>query len=125
MQMQVVRLLEPVLLQVLAALSRAKLFRLGPQYMDDRKIKRETERVVRKVLNLVESYDAIGKQEFEAVIGKIIGHVHKNTGTGIHVIMQKTDKVLRDLPDEYGRLSEDSKSWEAMIMMLPKNWTPE
>ncbi len=86
--------------------------------MNERKIKRETERVVKKVLRLVESYETIGKEEFEAVLRKVIEHVHQNTGLSMQVIMQKTDKVIRDLPAEYGRLSEEVRSWEAIIAYL-------
>jgi len=86
--------------------------------MDERKIRRETERVVKKVFRLVEGYETIGKEEFEAILHKVIEHVHKNTGLSMQVIIQKTDKVIRDLPEEYGRLSEEIRSWEAIITYL-------
>jgi hypothetical protein len=86
--------------------------------MNERKVRRETERVVRRVLKFVESQDTIGKKEFETILDKIIEHVHKNTGVDMHVVGQKTNKVVRDLPGEYGRLNEDMRSWEAMISYL-------
>ena len=86
--------------------------------MDERKIRRETERVVKKVLRLVESYETIGKKEFEAILDKVIEYVHRNTGLSMQVIGQKTETVLRDFPQEYGQLSEEARSWEAIITYL-------
>ena len=86
--------------------------------MSERKIKRETERVVRKVLKLAQGHGTIDKEEFDGILHKIMEYVHKNTGIDMQVIMRKTDQVIQDLPNEYGRLSEDQRSWEAMIAYL-------
>ena len=86
--------------------------------MDERRLKRETERVVEKVLRLVESYEAIGKKEFETILDKVIDHVHRNTGLSLQVIGQKTQTVVQDFPREYGQLSEGVRSWEAIIAYL-------
>jgi len=93
--------------------------------MDDRKIRRQTERVVKKVGRLVHAYQTIGKREFEEILGKVREHVQKNTGVSMQVIVQKTDKVVRDLPAEYGRLSEDSRSWDALIAYLYTKYLKE
>ncbi len=66
----------------------------------------------------VESYETIGKNEFEAILDKVIEHVHKNTGLSMQVIGQKTATVLRDFPQEYGQLREEARSWEAIITYL-------
>ena len=86
--------------------------------MDERKIRRETERVVKRVLRLVESHETIGKKEFEAILDKVIEHVDRNTGLSMEVIGKKTETVLRDLPHEYGQLREEARSWEALIAYL-------
>ena len=86
--------------------------------MDERKIRRETERVVNRVLRLVESHETIGKKEFEAILDKVIEHVDRNTGLSMEVIGKKTETVLRDLPHEYGQLREEARSWEALIAYL-------
>jgi hypothetical protein len=86
--------------------------------MDERRLKRETERVVNKVLRFMESYETIGKKEFEAILNKVIDHVHKNTGLSRQVIGQKTQTVVQDFPQEYGQLHEEARSWEAMIAYL-------
>ena len=86
--------------------------------MDERRLKRETERVVKKVLRFMESYETIGKEEFEAILDKVIDHVHKNTGLSRQVIGQKTRMVVQDFPREYGQLNEEARSWEAMIAYL-------
>lgn len=86
--------------------------------MDERKIRRETEKVIKKVLRLVEGYETIGKKEFETILDKVIEHVHGNTGLSMQVIGQKTETVLRDFPQEYGQVSEEARSWEAIIAYL-------
>ena len=86
--------------------------------MDERRLKRETERVVQKVLRHVQSYETIGKKEFEAILDTVIEHVHRNTGLSLQVIGQKTQTVLRDFPHEYGQLSEEARSWEAILAYL-------
>ena len=86
--------------------------------MNERKLRRQTERVVAKMLKFVEKQDNIGKGDFEAILDRIIQYVHKNTGVEIQVIAQKTGKVIQDLPKEYDRLDEDAKSGEALIAYL-------
>lgn len=86
--------------------------------MDERRLKRENERVVQKVLRRVKGYETIGKKEFEAILDTVLEHVHRNTGLSIQVIAQKTETVIRDFPHEYGQLSEDARSWEAILAYL-------
>ena len=86
--------------------------------MNERKIRRETERVVKKVRRLVQSHETIDKKEFETILDKVIEHVHSNTGLGMEIIGEKTETVLRDLPHEYGQLPAEARSWEALIAYL-------
>ena len=86
--------------------------------MEERKIRRETQRVVQKILKLVKSYDTIGKTEFETILDQVIEQVHRNTGLSLEVIGQKTPTVVQALPQEYGQLPEEVRSWEAMITYL-------
>jgi ATP-dependent exoDNAse (exonuclease V) beta subunit len=86
--------------------------------MDARKIRRETQRVVQKILKLVESYDTIDKTDFETILDHVIEQVHRNTGLGVEVIGQKTHTVVQALPQEYGQLPEEARSWKAMITYL-------
>jgi hypothetical protein len=86
--------------------------------MEERKSRRETQRVVRKILKLVQSYDTIGKAEFAMILDHVIEHVHRNTGLSREVIGQQTPTVLQALPQDYGHLPEEACSWEAMIAYL-------
>lgn len=86
--------------------------------MDERRIRRETERVVQKVQKLIKPDSPINKQEFERILDKIIEQVHRNTGVRVADIAQKTTAVLRDLPHEYGQLHEEVRSWDALITYL-------
>src|SRR5262249_23022509 len=86
--------------------------------MDERRLKRDTERVVRKDLRHVQRYETIGKQEFADSLDQVSAQVHRNTGLDLSVIGQQTQTVLHDLPHEYGQLREESRSWEALIAYL-------
>lgn len=86
--------------------------------MDERQIKRDTKKVVRKILKLVEKHDTIGREEVQAINLQIMEHVHKNTGIGMGQIVEKMGKVLQDLPHEYGQLDEESRSWDAFTTYL-------
>lgn len=78
----------------------------------------ETEQVVSRIMKTVETYDQIGKAEFEAILGRVMEDVHGSTGIAFDRIAGITDKVIQDMPREYGQLSEDLRSWEAMIAYL-------
>jgi hypothetical protein len=86
--------------------------------MEERKLRRETQRVVHKILRLVESYETIGQPEFATILDRVIEQVHRNTGLSVEVIGQKTPAVLQAFPQEYGQLPEEARSWEAMITYL-------
>src|SRR4051812_43953015 len=86
--------------------------------MEERKIRRETQRVVQKILKLVQGYETIGKTEFETILDHVIEQVHYNTGLSLEVIGQKTPTVVQALPQEYGQLPEEARSWEAMLTYL-------
>jgi hypothetical protein len=86
--------------------------------MNDREERRETERVVRKVMRVVEKFDSIGKDEFSAINRKIIDYVHKNRGIPIDQVVSVMSKVMADLPKEYGLLDKEMRSWEAVIAYL-------
>lgn len=86
--------------------------------MSNRKQLREAEKVIRRVMKKVEKYDHIGKAEFEEILDKIIEQVHKNTALETARIEQATPIVITDLPNEYGQMPEDTKSWDAMIGYL-------
>ena len=93
--------------------------------MSDRKHTRETEMVVKRVLKTAAKYDSIGKAEFEAVLNEVMQQVQKNTGIEPDEIAQMTDKVIEDMPKEYGQLSEADRSWEAMIAYLYNKYLKE
>lgn len=86
--------------------------------MEVHRLKRETEKVIKKIVRFMERYETIGKKEFEAILDQVIAHLHKNTGLDPEVIARHTRTVIQDLPNEYGHLSEEVRSWEAIIGYL-------
>lgn len=86
--------------------------------MINRKQLTETKQVVRRVMKTVRKYDQIGKAEFEEVLHKVVQQVHKNTGIDMTRIAEATPTVISDMPHEYGQLSSEQRSWEAMIGYL-------
>ena len=86
--------------------------------MSDRNRTTETEKVVKHVLKTASKYDSIGKAEFEVILHKVKRQVRRNTGIESDTISQTTKKVLEDMPNEYGQLSEADRTWEALIAYL-------
>ena len=89
------------------------------------KVEREVGQVVERVLPLAANHRRVGKKEFEEIHGEIITCLHENTQIGLDIITQKTDRVLRDLPNEYGVLPDAHKSWEALIGYLYAKYLKE
>jgi hypothetical protein len=71
-----------------------------------------------RVLPLVSTDKPVEKSEFEVILNEILTCLHENTQIDIDVIAQKTRKVITDLPNEYGQLPKDLRSWELMIGYL-------
>jgi hypothetical protein len=93
--------------------------------MKQNKLQGEIDRVVRRVLPLVPKDKAIEKKEFEAILNEILTCLHENTKIDIDVIAEKTRKVITDLPNEYGQLPKDARSWELMIGYLYAKYLKE
>lgn len=86
--------------------------------MSDRELRREMERVVSRVMKTASQYDSIGKTEFEAILRKIMQQVEMNTRANPDRIVELTSKVIDDMPQEYGQLSEEDRSMESMIAYI-------
>lgn len=93
--------------------------------MSNRHLERETEKVVTRVMETAEKYDQIGKKEFEDILHKIMQQVEKNTSAEPDKIIEVTTKVIDDMPNEYGKLSEKDRSMEAMIAYLYSKYLKE
>jgi len=93
--------------------------------MSDHNRTAETEQVVKRVLRTAAKYDNIGKAEFEAILQKVTQQVRRNTGIEPDKISQTTPKVLEDMPNEYGHLSEADRTWEALIGYLYNKYLKE
>ena len=86
--------------------------------MSDRRQLREMEKVVTRVMRTVANYDCIGKSEFEAILQKIMQQVQRNTNVDADEIAAVTPKVIEAMPNEYGQLSKEERTMEAMIAYL-------
>ena len=93
--------------------------------MSDRRQLRETEKVVSRVMKTVAKYESIGKEEFQSILHKVMQQVQENTGIEPDKISEMTSKVIEDMPNEYGQLSEEVRSWEAMIAYLYSKYLKE
>jgi hypothetical protein len=92
--------------------------------MKPRQALKQMEQVIAKVLPLVPKTETT-KKEFEAILDRIIVCVHENTKVSKEDIGQKTNKIITDLPEEYGRLPEEARSWEALIAYLYSKYLKE
>jgi hypothetical protein len=86
---------------------------------------RELRRVVKRILPLVPTVRNIAKAEFEAVHAEILACVHEKTGASPERLGQLKDKVLADLPNEYGRLPKSERTWPAVISYLYSKYLRE
>jgi hypothetical protein len=93
--------------------------------MKQDKLKHELEQVVTRVLPLVPKDKTVEKSEFGVILSEILTCVHENTHIDIDVIARKTQKVLSDLPNEYGQLPKDARSWETVIGYLYAKYLKE
>jgi len=90
-----------------------------------RKLQDEIDAVLTRVLPLVPKDKAIEKKQFEVILNEILTCLHENTKIDIDVIAQKTPKVITDVPNEFGQLPEDARSWELMIGYLYAKYLKE
>ena len=79
---------------------------------------RELDRVVAKVIKTVDAADAMDKQTFERLLDGIILQIAKNRRMDVNQIATATDQVIAEMPDEYGQLADEMKSWETLIAFL-------
>jgi hypothetical protein len=93
--------------------------------MRRKRLERELQRVVKRVLPLVPTDRAVGKADFETILAEILRCVDEKTGAGAAQLGQLTAKVLGDLPNEYGQLPEQDRSWPALIAYLYSKYLRE
>ena len=93
--------------------------------MKQKDLMHEIERVVTRVRPLFPKDKVVGKSEFRVVLNEILTCLHENTKTSMDVLAQKTTKVISDLPNEYGQLPKDARSWELMIGYLYAKYLKE
>jgi hypothetical protein len=89
------------------------------------KLTDDIEQVITRVFPLVPKDKAIEKGEFKVILDEIILCLHENTHLDLDVIAQKTRKVISDLPNEYGQLPKDARSWETVIGYLYAKYLKE
>jgi len=86
--------------------------------MNEKNLEREIDQVVKRVLRLACKHSNINKKEFEGIHSEILQCLHENTGINMDTIVEKMDTVLNALSNEYGRLPEEQRYWEALIAYL-------
>lgn len=86
--------------------------------MQDHERVREMERAVRRVMKAVETYESIGKSEFEDILNKVIDEVQLSTGIDRGRVAAITPKVIDDMLRQFGPVSDEQRSWDALIGYL-------
>lgn len=81
---------------------------------------RELERVIAKGLKIVESAETQtpDKETLERLFDIVILQISKNRRLDVNQVAQVTDQVIAAMPQEYGQLDEEQRSWEAFIAFL-------
>ena len=86
--------------------------------MRHKRLEREVQRVVKRVLPLVPTGRKVEKADFETILGEVMACVQDKTGASVEQLGQLKFKVLGDLPNEYGQLDERDRSWPVLISYL-------
>jgi hypothetical protein len=97
----------------------------GGHSMKQDVVMREIGWTIKRVLPLVPKDRNIKKSDFQAILDEILMCLHRNRKISIDAIAEKTEKVLSDMPNEYGQLPEDARSWEALIGYLYAKYLKE
>lgn len=83
---------------------------------------RELDRVVVKALKIVESDEdgetAPKKETFERLLDMIVVQIAKNRRMDIDQVAAVTHQVIAEMPQEYGQLSDEQRSWESFVAFL-------
>ena len=85
----------------------------------------ELQGVLKRVLPLVPEDHSVVKAEFEAIHDEILACVHEKTGASAEQLRPLVEKVFRELPNEYGRLDAQERSWPALIRYLYSKYRRE
>ena len=88
-------------------------------------VKSEIGWTIGRVLPLVPKDRAVGKSDFQAILDEVLTCLHRNRKISIDTMAEKTTKVLSDMPNEYGQIPEDAKSWETFIGYLYAKYLKE
>src|SRR5260370_33612074 len=88
-------------------------------------VMRETEWVVKRVKPLVPKSGIVEKKDFEAILDEIVMSVHRNRKIALDEVAAKSEKIITDLPHEYGTLRQNYQSSEALIAYLYAKYLKE
>ena len=88
-------------------------------------VQREIGWTINRVLPLVPKNRAVGKVDFQTILDEVLECLHRNRKISIETIAEKTQKVLSDMPNEYGQLPKNTKSWETFIGYLYAKYLKE
>ena len=88
-------------------------------------MKRELGWTIKRVTRLIPKDRSITKREFGAMLDEIVTCLHRNRKVSIKSLAEKTEKILTELPNEYGKLPESSRSWEKLIGYLYAKYLKE
>ena len=86
--------------------------------MNERTLKRNGEKVVKRVMKHWEKNDKIGKREFEEGLDIIIENISKQTKIPLEAVAQYTHPLIDEFIRDYKNVPDELKGHEAMISML-------
>jgi hypothetical protein len=86
--------------------------------MNARVLKKNGEKIVKRVMKHWRKFDQIGKKEFEEGLDIIIENISKQTRTPIEMVAQHTHQIIKEFGDEYQNVPDDIKGYEAIISLF-------
>jgi D-ribose pyranose/furanose isomerase RbsD len=83
-----------------------------------RAARREVDRVVQKVLKLVDPNKSFEKKDFKSILNEIVHQIHMNRSIEAEEILKVTEQVVAAISTEYANLPEHLRGWEAIITFI-------
>ena len=80
---------------------------------------------IKKVFRLIPKDRNIAKNDFEAVLKEIMMSLHRNRKIPIEALAEKTEKVVTDMPNEYGSFPKTLRTWEGLVAYLYQKYLKE
>ena len=86
--------------------------------MDERRLKKETKKVIRKVMKCWRKFKVFDKKVFAKGVDIIAKQVAMQTGEPVEQVWQYTDKVLIGFAEDFKKVPAEERTHEDIVLMI-------